>query len=555
METKKANITVMGCGPRRIFSLILPAIITLIALSVFSEVLVADFVMWDDDIFIYKNPKLGGLSFESIYWAFTDADLMMRYNPLTLISWSATYHFFGLNPFGYHLVNWILHGLSSGVLFLIIRKILLAARGKFQPPVHRPGWYIDLTAAIATLCWAIHPLRVEPVAWATDRTYCQAVFFLLLSTLFYIKAIESEFEKKKYLIWIGTAVIFYTLSLLSYAIGITYFAVLFILDVYLFKRIGENIGWYKPHAAKKVLLEKIIFANPAVLIAITSVVVRNYSNSPWGPPVSFSEFGVFDRLMQAVYILVYYIYRPFYPIDLSPVYSSLVAFDPLSSPFLVRAILLIIALIVTFMLRKRYPLLFAILLSHIILLIPVMGFFEHPHYHCDRFPIVSSICLSILIGFGLVVIKNKRRAAVAFLGTIVAICILSWMSINQVKNWKNSESLFTHMIETLGDDPYRQDIYCRLGKYFYENGQEKRAIINFKNALVINPDNFLANYYLSDIEFKNNNLLGSIGYLETLLKNNPDEIAFHKQLSFLYKRLGDSKESISHFKYAEKLSR
>jgi len=164
-----------------------------------------------------------------------------------------------------------------------------------------------------------------------------------------------------------------------------------------------------------------------------------------------------------------------------------------------------------------------------------MGFFEHPHYHCDRYSIVSSICLSILIGFGLVVIKNKRRAEVAFLGTIVAICILSWMSISQVKNWKNSESLFTHMIETLGDDPYRQDIYCRLGKYFYENGQEKRAIINFKNALVINPDNFLANYYLSDIEFKNNNLLGSIGYLETLLKNNPDEIAFHKQLSFLYK--------------------
>ena len=107
------------------YPIIISAIISLIVLVIFSGVLTADFVMWDDDTIIYKNPNLGGLSLERIYWAFTDIDSMMRYNPLTLLSWSANYHFGGLNPFGYHMVNWLLYGLNSGVLFLIIRKILL----------------------------------------------------------------------------------------------------------------------------------------------------------------------------------------------------------------------------------------------------------------------------------------------------------------------------------------------------------------------------------------------------------------------------------------------
>ncbi|NTW65182.1 MAG: hypothetical protein HGB21_02540, partial [Nitrospirae bacterium] len=68
-----------------------------VTLAVFSSVLNADFVMWDDDVIIYKNPNLGGLSLDRIYWAFTDVDSMMRYNPLTLLSWTVTYHFFGLD--------------------------------------------------------------------------------------------------------------------------------------------------------------------------------------------------------------------------------------------------------------------------------------------------------------------------------------------------------------------------------------------------------------------------------------------------------------------------
>jgi len=529
------------------YPIILSVIISLIVLAIYSGVLTADFVMWEDDIFIYKNPNLGKLSLDRIYWAFTDVDLMMRYNPLTLISWCFTYHFWGLNPFGYHLVNWLLHGLNAGLLFLIIRKILLLsiANQNNVQSVHRN---INIAALLATLFWALHPLRVEPVAWATDRTYCQAIFFLLLSTLFYIEAVVLEADKKCYIFFIISAFIFYTISLFSYAFGITYFAVFFILDIFLFKRVGGSIGWWKSRTVKKVLFEKLIFGLPAVLVGtITVIVIFNYNGLIWEPPVKLQDFGLFERVMQAMYILSYVIWRSFYPVNLAPIYTALVSFDPLAKPFLLSAFSVIVISVILFIFRKRWPLIFALWLSYIILSIPFMGFFEHPHFHCDRYSLVPSICLSILIAFALInLMKNKKISVISVSVLLIVICILSWVSFNQIKIWNNSETLFSHMIKTLGNDPYRQDIYCRLGAYLYEKGKKEKAIINFEKTLEINPFHPLANIYMTKIEYKNNNLTKVKYHLQNLLITLPYNSATHSRISEIIDKLNKNEKSAYH---------
>jgi hypothetical protein len=311
-------------------------IILLITLAVFSGVLKAGFVMWDDDIIIYDNPGLGGMSGERLWWAFTDIDSMMRYNPLTLLSWIITYQFFGLDPFWYHLGNWLLHAMSAVVLFLVLRDMV---RLSVRPADKGTGgWRLETAAAVAALCWAVHPLRVEPVAWATDRTYCQAIFFLLVSTLCYLRAHGfSQAHTRRFNLLILLAVGCYLLSLLSYAIGISYIAIFFVLDIYLFKRIGGKAGWWRARQVKAVLLEKAMFAIPALAIGIVTVAVRVASAGVWEPPVPLSEFGLFPRVMQAAYIGVYFVCRPFWPAGLSPVYTTLVDFDPLSPLFVASA--------------------------------------------------------------------------------------------------------------------------------------------------------------------------------------------------------------------------
>src|SRR5689334_6841911 len=83
--------------------------LAILAVVVFGRVLTADFVQWDDDINIYRNPKLGPISFERIAWMFGDLKYQWRYQPLTWLSWCLVHQFFQLDPFGYHLANLLLH--------------------------------------------------------------------------------------------------------------------------------------------------------------------------------------------------------------------------------------------------------------------------------------------------------------------------------------------------------------------------------------------------------------------------------------------------------------
>ncbi|MBN1363762.1 MAG: hypothetical protein JW976_03060 [Syntrophaceae bacterium] len=537
------------------YPIVISAIISLIVLAIFAGVLTADFVMWDDDITVYENHYIGRLSFERICWAFTDVDSTMRYIPLTLLSWISTYNLWELNPLGYHLLNWLLHGLSSGLLFLIIRKILLLSF-KVTNDNREVHLQINIVAVLTTLFWALHPLRVEPVAWVTDLAYCQAVFFILFSTLCYIEAVASISEKKRYFYLIVLAFILYALSLLSHPMGITYFAVFLILDIFLFKRIGGAIGWWKSKSAKKVIDEKFIFAIPAILIGIISVIVRVQSAGVWRPAVPLSAFGLFDRIMQAVYILSYYIWRPFYPVDFAPTYTTLISFNPLSMPFILSALFVITASILLFIFRRRWPLILALWLSYIILLIPFMGFFEHPHYHCDRYSLMPSICFSILIAFGLIkLVINKYLSVISVSALLIVISILGLLSYNQIKIWYNSESLLSHTIETLGNNPYRQDSYWRLGKYFYEKGERGKAIMYFENTLAINPFHPIALTYLAKILNENDFLIKSIYHLQNFLINNPTNIKAHYRLSYLFNELNKKKEAAYYFERAVDLQR
>lgn len=505
-------------------SFIIAATLFLIVLAVFSDVLKADFVMWDDDINISTMASEGRLDLKLVIKTLTHLDSMSRFGPINSLLQRINYHFFGRNPFGYHMINWLFHGLNSVMLFLIIRTILLKSTSRKQNITSESNGQINIAASIAALIWAIHPLRVEPVAWAATQGHDLAVLFLLFSVFFYINAVNSEADRMRYLILLAAALSLYTLSVFTFATGITFFLVYFVLDIVLFRRAAANPGWLRSMSARKVLLEKLIFALPAISVAVLSVIVRFKSAGVWQPAIPSESFGIMDRAMQAIYIVVYYLYRPFYPVGLAPFYTTLLSFDPLSPPFLLRAFIFIMISAIVFVFRKRWPIIAALWLCHIILLVPVMGFFERPHYHVDRYSLIPSICLSILIAFGLITVMARKYYSMSLVSSsLIVICILVWLSFNQIKIWHNSEALFSHTIETLGNDPYRQDIYRRLGQYLLETGERDRARMNFYKTLEINPNHPIAHWYLAQIEFQNNNLTRSAYHLRKFLAVNPND--------------------------------
>ena len=279
--------------------LLVSIVIAVITLAVFIHVLSADFVMWDDDKAIYNNPNIRDLDLGRI---FTDVDSTMRYNPLTLLGWCIIYYLFKLNPFWFHFSNWLLHGLNASLVFLVIRRFLVLVLSNRYKAYVNP-LRVTIAAGLASLLWSVHPLRVEPVAWCTDLTYCQALFFLLLSLQFYLLANDLGMGMRRHYLLLATSVIFYMISLLSHALGMTFFLILPVIDICLFVKPGS--GDDRPRISfpnRRMLLEKIPFAVAALAISLVTIGIRMASAGIWDKPVSLAEFGLFERFMQAMYI-------------------------------------------------------------------------------------------------------------------------------------------------------------------------------------------------------------------------------------------------------------
>ena len=164
---------------------LIPGLVALITFVVFSPALRNGFVNWDDFETIVENQNFRGLTWSHLRWMFTTFHLG-HYQPLSWLTFSLDYLLWGVEPFGYHLTNILLHSVNA-VLFYFVSRRLLAMAAPISNAV-----VLNLTAGFSALIFAIHPLRVESVAWATERRDVLSGFFLLLTVLSYLKAVGSE---------------------------------------------------------------------------------------------------------------------------------------------------------------------------------------------------------------------------------------------------------------------------------------------------------------------------------------------------------------------------
>src|SRR3989449_1673196 len=144
-------------------SWLVPALIALVTFAAFLPALHNQFVNWDDDKNFLENPHYRGLGWTQLSWMWTTH--MGHYIPLTWMTFGLDYLLWGMNPRGYHLTNLLLHAANAVVFFFITRRLLTRA----LPSPSERGHALAVSAAFAALVFAIHPLRVESVAWATER--------------------------------------------------------------------------------------------------------------------------------------------------------------------------------------------------------------------------------------------------------------------------------------------------------------------------------------------------------------------------------------------------
>ena len=184
-----ASLTTANAAQETLRVLVLTIFLAATVFAVFGSTLNDQFLNYDDNDYVYDNPKItNGVSLDGIGWAFTHfhAD---NWHPLTTVSHMLDCQLYGVHPWGHHLTNILLHAGAAIVLFLALRKLTsdtVAAslsRGEETrrqsavatrtacPAVIDRGYNLWGSAFVAAL-FAIHPLRVESVAWISERKDC-----------------------------------------------------------------------------------------------------------------------------------------------------------------------------------------------------------------------------------------------------------------------------------------------------------------------------------------------------------------------------------------------
>jgi hypothetical protein len=464
-----------------------PALIFGAVLLAYMQVLAGDFsfVAWDDDITIYWNLHIRKLDAESVTWMFTDSSYVRRYVPLFWLTLAINYQMGGLNPQGYHAVNVLMHACNAVLLFWLLKRLC-----EMGFPERAKDTVLVVAAAAGALLWALHPLRVEGVAWATGRIYPQCTLFFLISMLCYLRAVTSlkgaAFKTPMY--WIS--VLAFAASLCTHQLAITLVGVLIVMDIYPLKRFDEGLGRWSNARAIGIWLEKVPFLLLSVAILGVTYWARIHASGLWAPSSTW-DFSLGARIMQSLYVEAYYVWRPWWLTGYSPVYPALGTNNFFSLAFVFSAILVAVMTVGAVLLRKRFPILLALWCCHVVLLLPVVGWFEHPHSTPDRYSYIQgmlwSVLLCVSVLWGGARLNDERLKQTARIAAVVLLVILGMQTLAQQMVWKDSERLFRYVIATLGEDPYRADLYWRLGKVYALKGRWAEALQNFDEAIRINP--------------------------------------------------------------------
>jgi tetratricopeptide (TPR) repeat protein len=467
------------------------ALVVAVTLVTFLSALRNDFVNWDDLENFLKNPHYRGLGWANIRWMFTTVH-MVHYMPVTWLTLGMDYVLWGMHPRGYHLTALLLHA-SNALLFYLLAYRLLTLGFAASPPTPRPeqdgvhdeeGQPSDrglmLGAVVAALLFSVHPLRVESVAWITERRDLVAGLFSLLTVLAYLKAFDRRTGNRLHPGWLWASVGAFILALLSKSIVVGLPLVLLALDVYPLRR-RRRVG---------LLIEKTPFllASIAIGMVMLSVGVRRELIS------DLRTLGVLDRLAITAYGLCFYLLKTVVPWPLSPLYELQYPVRPLTAMYLFPAVIVVAISVALIALRRRWPAALTIWVAYVTLILPVSGLFQNGvQIAADRFTYLPCLGLALIAGAGVTwcwrgkeagrVTPRLARLVAALSATLIV--VFAALSTIQVRTWRDSETLWRHAVALNPGSPHA---HFHLAGAFSLLGKHEQALAEYAEAIALAPD-------------------------------------------------------------------
>lgn len=504
----------MWANTRTKMSLLAILVVSFIA---FLPVLSAEFNNWDDNLYITDNPYLTAFTMENVVDIFTH-QISGNYNPLPIFTHLIERSLFGLDAFWYHFNNLWLHLLATALVFWL----MLLLRANF------------MVTLIVTALFGFHPMRVESVAWITERKDVLFAVFYIGAMISYIYYRSRKLNKTKYLIALYALFI---LSAVSKIQAVSLPLSLLAIDYYFKRPLKINL-----------IVEKI----PMFLISLTFGLIGVFILGSKGSlNATTHDFTIFDKLLFAPHGLLMYVYKVFVPFPLSTYYpypdkvNGLLPMAYYISPFILGAMIWGIWKSTQYTRVVAFGTFFFFV--NIVFLLQVVSAGEA--YLADRFTYVAYIGLFFVLAEGInYLLKEKpavKTATLAILGLYLVGMVV--ITFQQSKTWKNSETLWTNVIKYY---PQVAVAYNNRGNHYRDNGEQEKALAEYAKAIEVRPNYDLAYNNRGNVYFgRNENEQALQDYIKTL-ELNPNNAKALNNRGAVYYRLRQYEPAIVDFNKA-----
>jgi len=508
---------------------------------VFLPVLQNGLVGWDDKSLMntLHQRDLDGSNLTGIFTA-------IRSGPITWLTFGLDDLLWWADPFGYHWTNLLLHiANAAAVYFLALKLCLFGTFGNDKSDYSAPRL---AAAGLAALLFAIHPLRVEPVAWTFARSEILASLFLLCSTLFYLHGIPVSRSDRRKPWWMSLSVSAYGLSLLSGTGGIVFPAVLLVMDHYPLGRLRLAKGPELRSEVFRLCKEKFPYILMS-LVAISLVFMASLASSSGREIPRTSGVKAIAEFMAAP---VFQLWKTVIPFALSPVYE-------LQGGFLLLSALAFLALSgwIIFV-AKRWPFLLASYVCYLVLL------WLAPHYSfaaeilSDRRTYLSCIPWAIFAGAAVLpcwkaCLEGRLRRTHVSLGvgmTVAVLCGLGLLTSAQTRVWRDSETLW----KTAAAASRSSKAHYNFAALQEKHGKYDGAIHSYRRALKMAPQQWDAHERAGMLLQKKGEIAEAVEHLRNAVQFNPKALDARENLAAGLVNLGQIAEAVQHFREFLKLA-
>jgi tetratricopeptide (TPR) repeat protein len=517
-----------------------PALVALLTFATFLPALQNDWVNWDDTDNFLQNPSYRGLGWTELKWMWT-TQMLRHYIPLSWMTLGLDYKLWGMDPFGYHLTNVLLHTANAVVFYLLaiaIFKITIPAEARSRIP---------MGALFAALLFAVHPLRVESVAWITERRDVLSGLFYLLAILAYVHAYDPGRPIRRKYYWFCLAS--FVLALLSKEVTVTLPALLLLLDVYPLHRLPATPLRWMERQVRGIWWEKV----PFFALSLGMIIVVWHTSTHTELLDALAGWGRLPRIGAAFYNLAFYLGKTLAPVRLSPMYGfNPHTIDPTSAPFEL-SILVVLAITTTaILLRRKFPALLTVWLAYALTLSPVLGFFANgPTVTYDRNTYLACLGWALLAGAAVILWTESSRAGRWMIQVTAALAILSLAALTrqQIRIWHDSDALWTHAL-AVGPSFVA---YTNMGEVLASRGDDLWAMEHFRKAIEMRPDFSPAHIGLGGCLLRVRRPAEAAVEFQTVLSLGKDQAFAHNGLACALAWEGKLDEAINHFQQAIQL--